>query len=57
MLVAQSRLAEEPLARFVARWRAPLEAEYGFLLGRFIDSATLARANAIALRWGCTPTR
>jgi hypothetical protein len=38
-----------------ARWRVPLEAEYGFLLGRFIDSATLARANAIALRWGVHP--
>jgi hypothetical protein len=26
-----------------------------FLLGRFIDAATLARANAIAARWGVHP--
>src|SRR4029078_733409 len=29
--------------------------EYDFLLGRFIDSATLARADAIAARWGVPP--
>jgi hypothetical protein len=29
--------------------------EYGFLVGRFIDEATLARATAIAARWGVHP--
>lgn len=29
--------------------------EYRFLVGRFIDSATLARATAIAARWGVHP--
>ena len=29
--------------------------EYAFLLGRFVDSATLARAEAIAARWGVHP--
>ena len=37
------------------RQSAPLQAEYAFLLGRYIDSATLARANEIALRWGVHP--
>jgi len=31
------------------------DAEYHFLLGRFIDSATLERASAIAVRWGVHP--
>jgi glycosyltransferase XagB len=54
-LVAGSRRAGEQLARFAARQSAPLHSEYGFLLGRFIDEATLARANAIAWRWGVHP--
>jgi cellulose synthase/poly-beta-1,6-N-acetylglucosamine synthase-like glycosyltransferase len=43
------------LARIIARQSDPLHAEYGFLLGRYIDEATLERANAIALRWGVHP--
>jgi hypothetical protein len=43
------------LARIIALQSDPLHAEYGFLVGRFIDEATLARANAIALRWGVHP--
>lgn len=34
---------------------APPEADYQFLVGRFIDAATLARANAIAKKWGVQP--
>jgi hypothetical protein len=34
----------------VACPRVPAEAEYHFLLGRFIDAATLARATALAAR-------
>jgi hypothetical protein len=55
VLVARSRWAEGPLARIAPRQSAPLQAEYAFLLGRYIDSATLARANEIALRWGVHP--
>jgi hypothetical protein len=37
------------------RQSGPLQPEYGFLVGRFIDQATLARASAIAGRWGVHP--
>jgi cellulose synthase/poly-beta-1,6-N-acetylglucosamine synthase-like glycosyltransferase len=53
--VGQSHGLAGQLARIIARQSNPLHAEYGFLLGRFIDQATLARANAIALRWGVHP--
>jgi glycosyltransferase XagB len=43
------------LRALLRRQSAPLQAEYAFLLGRYIDSATLARANEIALRWGVHP--
>ena len=51
-LVAESRLAGGQLARLAARQSGSLQSEYGFLLGRFIDDATLARANAIAAALG-----
>ena len=54
-LVVESRRVGGQLARFIARQRTPLQAEYGFLLGRFIDEATLSRANALALHWGVHP--
>ena len=54
-VVAQSREARRPLARVAARSNAPAPSEYDFLLGRFIDQATLARAKAIAVRWGVHP--
>jgi cellulose synthase/poly-beta-1,6-N-acetylglucosamine synthase-like glycosyltransferase len=54
-LVAESRRVEGQLARIVARQSAPLQTEYGFLLGRFIDEATLTRAQAIAVHWGVHP--
>ncbi|MGH6735113.1 MAG: glycosyltransferase [Methyloceanibacter sp.] len=40
---------------FGAAPRVPAEAEYHFLLGRYIDAATLARASALAARWGVHP--
>jgi hypothetical protein len=43
------------LARVIARQSTPQLSEYGFLVGRFIDEATLARATAIAARWGVQP--
>jgi hypothetical protein len=33
----------------------PATTEYHFLLGRFIDTATLARASALAAQWGVHP--
>lgn len=54
-LVGESRGWGGSLARLIARQSDPLIAEYGFLLGRFIDEATLARAQAIAVRWGVHP--
>lgn len=39
----------------VARLTSFPRSEYDFLLGRYIDEATLARANAIALHWGVHP--
>jgi hypothetical protein len=38
--------------------RAPLSAsDYAFLLERFVDRATLHRAEALAKKWGVLPTR
>jgi hypothetical protein len=54
-LVAESRPAETQLARFAARQSDLTQSEYDFLLGRFIDRATLARASAIARQWGVHP--
>ncbi len=55
LLVAENRRIERRLARLGAAPRALPDAEYRFLLGRFIDEATLARASAIAVRWGVHP--
>jgi hypothetical protein len=38
-----------------ATQRAQPTSDYHFLAGRFIDEATLARASAIAARWGVHP--
>jgi hypothetical protein len=54
-LVAESRPSEGQLARFTARESGALHSEYGFLVGRFIDQATLVRASALAARWGVHP--
>jgi hypothetical protein len=43
------------LARLDATPSTVPEQEYRFLLGRFVDSATLARANALAICWGVHP--
>ena len=51
----RSSRAERQLARFAARQSGPLQSEYCFLVGRFIDQATLARASAIARHWGVHP--
>jgi glycosyltransferase XagB len=55
LLVAETSRLEGRLARLGAAPRALPEAEYHFLLGRFIDEATLARARPIAVRWGVHP--
>ena len=47
--------AERPDFRVVAGPPAPAEAEYHFLLGSYIDTATLARASALAAKWGVHP--
>lgn len=44
-----------PAAWPAAGLRVPAETEYHFLLGRFIDAATLARANVLAAKWGVHP--
>lgn len=54
-LVAPSRPDGGLLARVIARQSAPHLSEYGFLVGRFIDEATLARATVLAARWGVHP--
>ncbi len=54
-LVAESRPSERQLARSAARESGALQSEYGFLVGRFIDQATLMRASALAARWGVHP--
>jgi hypothetical protein len=47
--------AERPDFRVGAGPPALVEAEYHFLLGRYIDTATLARASALAAKWGVHP--
>jgi len=47
--------AERPGFQIIAGPPAPAEAEYHFLLGRHIDSTTLARASALAAKWGVHP--
>ncbi len=51
-LVVQSRAAYGPPSRAAAE--APRD-EYDFLLGRYIDTATLKRAYALAETWGVSP--
>jgi hypothetical protein len=53
--LVESRRFGGELARLIARQSDPLHAEYGFLLGRYIDEATLTRAQTIARRWGVHP--
>jgi glycosyltransferase XagB len=55
LLVAETSRLRRRLAKLSARPNPLPEQEYGFLVGRFIDSATLARATAIAARWGVHP--
>ena len=55
LLVAETSGLKRRLARLSASPAALPEPEYRFLVGRFIDSATLARATAIAARWGVHP--
>lgn len=55
LLVAETSGLERRLARLSASPNALPEQEYRFLVGRFIDSATLARATAIAAQWGVHP--
>ena len=55
MLVAERSGLKRRLARLSASPNALPEQEYRFLVGRFIDSATLARATAIAAQWGVHP--
>jgi hypothetical protein len=54
-LVVGSLPSKATPARFAARQTGPLQSEYGFLVGRFIDQATLARASALARQWGVHP--
>jgi cellulose synthase/poly-beta-1,6-N-acetylglucosamine synthase-like glycosyltransferase len=54
-LVAEFRRSRAEPTRFAARLTALPRSEYDFLLGRYIDTATLARANALAARWGVHP--
>jgi hypothetical protein len=54
-LVAEFRRSRGQPPRFAAQLSALPRSEYDFLLGRFIDAATLSRANAIAARWGVHP--
>ena len=55
LLVAETSGLKRRLARLGAMPSSLPEQEYRFLVGRFIDSATLARATAIAARWGVHP--
>jgi len=55
LLVAERSGLKLRLARLSASPNALPEQEYRFLVGRFIDSATLARATAIAAQWGVHP--
>jgi hypothetical protein len=53
--VAESFRSGGQHAQLAARLKALTASEYAFLLGRFIDSATLARAEAIAAASGVHP--
>ncbi len=53
--VAESFRSGRQHAHLAARLKALPRSEYVFLLGRFVDSATLARAEAIAAAWGVHP--
>jgi hypothetical protein len=53
--VAESFRSGGQHAQLAARLKALPRSEYAFLLGRFIDSATLARAEAIAAASGVHP--
>jgi glycosyltransferase XagB len=54
-LVADTRRIAARLARLSAPPRAEPKSEYHFLLGRFVDKPTLARADSLAARWGIHP--
>ena len=54
-LVVKRSPAEGPDWRVGAGAQLLAEPEYHFLVGRFIDAATLARASALAARWGVHP--
>ena len=53
--VAESFRSGRQHAHLAARLKALPRSEYAFLIGRFVDSATLARAEAIAAAWGVHP--
>lgn len=55
LLVGETAALKRRLAQLSAQPKSSPEQEYRFLLGRFIDSATLARAVTIAARWGVHP--
>ncbi len=55
LLAAETSGLKRRLAGLGATESALPEQEYRFLVGRFIDSATLTRASAIAARWGVHP--
>ncbi len=55
LLVGDTAALRRRLAQLSARPKPPPDLEYRFLVGRFIDSPTLARAIAIAARWGVHP--
>ncbi len=56
-LVDQSRPVAGPdlRARVASMARVPADAEYQFLIGRFIDAETLAQACRLAAQWGVQP--
>jgi len=47
--------AERPDLQDIAGAPAPVEDEYRFLLGRYVDAVTLARASTLAAKWGVHP--
>lgn len=53
--VVEGRTALAPGSRHGVGLRTPAEAEYAFLLGSHVDSATLASACALASQWGVHP--
>jgi cellulose synthase/poly-beta-1,6-N-acetylglucosamine synthase-like glycosyltransferase len=55
LLVAERSELKRRLAQLSAHPRPLPGQEYRFLVGRFIDSATLERATALAGRWGVHP--